>query len=641
MSKLKKLLTSDDSPVKVIPLFELAELESLRQQYLTMSPDDFAWNYVDIWAKAVAIVYEGKSQEIQMNFCTNPFCGWFGMPQERFESIRSKPSRYKLTGPSYKKNIECNQDKECGRKIQHDFTQVYSNWAIADEIARLARHDRIKDRDPEYVFHKDKCVMEGATPFEQPEVFYRYGENKAKSRRYMCRECRKTTNVLPEKERRTNYAQNKNEVLVRLARSIIGRSPVRRSMKLVGVGAGTYYHKLEWIYRRCLEFLERHERQRIPEIPMSTMWLNTDSLIYHLNPLNRLGTSPEVYQPDSSLETAIVVSADSRSRYVFRTDVAYDWTVTLDDIAKHTRTYHDDHMPFYACKHHRIRDVVSKPRPPVRWAKDPQSWDEYIRENKAFWELGSYVGGFHSKLPYTVMAHFWHIKNTLAPDEWRLMSDGEEVLISSARRVFADEIRDGRAHQFLYRINVDKKLADAKRENIDSIRELVEWGKKADPCQEKDIRELAVQKLQEELGKLKDQSGKKSSRTFVRQPIASDDLGYIEVTCITDTSAMADWQKAEYLLNVNSRGTDAFFQTVRRSLNVLERPLVGARSSKKSYIYANVNPKYAHQMLTFLRVHYNFCTPYQGPNDKEPKTPVQRLGLVDRCYSIEDILYFK
>jgi hypothetical protein len=98
---------------------------------------------------------------------------------------------------------------------------------------------------------------------------------------------------------------------------------------------------------------------------------------------------------------------------------------------------------------------------------------------------------------------------------------------------------------------------------------------------------------------------------------------------------------AGYLCGINSRATDEFFQLIRRSLNLLERPLVGAHHAKKSYIYANLNPKYAHQELTLLRTWYNFCLPWQRGGKNKKLTPAQRLGIADRAYTLEDIIYYR
>lgn len=80
-------------------------------------------------------------------------------------------------------------------------------------------------------------------------------------------------------------------------------------------------------------------------------------------------------------------------------------------------------------------------------------------------------------------------------------------------------------------------------------------------------------------------------------------------------------------------------QQIQRRLSTLERPLVTARPDGKSYIYANVNPKYAQYEITILRTLYNFCWPTKRWD--EVATPAQRLGLTDKRFDIKDILYLK
>ncbi len=80
-----------------------------------------------------------------------------------------------------------------------------------------------------------------------------------------------------------------------------------------------------------------------------------------------------------------------------------------------------------------------------------------------------------------------------------------------------------------------------------------------------------------------------------------------------------------------------FLQEIRRSLSVLERPLVTSRGDGKSYIYANFNPKYAQMSITILRTYYNFCNTITTNGDK--KTPAQRIGIADKMYDWNDIIY--
>lgn len=42
--------------------------------------------------------------------------------------------------------------------------------------------------------------------------------------------------------------------------------------------------------------------------------------------------------------------------------------------------------------------------------------------------------------------------------------------------------------------------------------------------------------------------------------------------------------------------------------------------------------------LPILRRYYNFCLPYKS-GDKKKFTPAQRLGITEKVFTIEDILY--
>lgn len=94
----------------------------------------------------------------------------------RFEKIKNKPSRYKLSGStkSNSKVLVCNPDPlqpNIGR-ISDNNAFTYSNWSIVEEINRLIRIQTIQDVEPDYVFHKEGCINEELTPFDHKQEFY-------------------------------------------------------------------------------------------------------------------------------------------------------------------------------------------------------------------------------------------------------------------------------------------------------------------------------------------------------------------------------------------------------------------------------------------------------------------------------------
>ena len=98
MRKLKRLATKADGVVIVHQPVPDEEMDSRKADYLLLSPVAFAKKYRHGLFQSTQIEYRDKKYEIQMNFCTNPYCGWFGLPQKRFETVKNKPFRYKTGG---------------------------------------------------------------------------------------------------------------------------------------------------------------------------------------------------------------------------------------------------------------------------------------------------------------------------------------------------------------------------------------------------------------------------------------------------------------------------------------------------------------------------------------------------------------
>ncbi|MDF0728328.1 hypothetical protein PY093_16810 [Cytobacillus sp. S13-E01] len=138
--------------------------------------------------------------------------------------------------------------------------------------------------------------------------------------------------------------------------------------------------------------------------------------------------------------------------------------------------------------------------------------------------------------------------------------------------------------------------------------------------------------------------GKKTFNKYANNPtehpFASKDKGFHLVDCTTDLSSYEPKDIADMVLEVNDNATNAFIQQMRRRLSILERPLMTARGEGKSYIYANFNPKYAQYALTILRTYFNFCLPYKSADGKK-LTPAQRLGISDKVFELNDIIYFR
>lgn len=648
MAKLKRLAHSNDGIVNAIDPLSDNELLDRHLYYPLMTPRQFAKKFGFPY-RPVEFHFDSKLNTIQYNHCTNPFCGWFGKPQKKYQHIKRKPSRYKLSshGKIRGDALICNPDPEKPPKHKSHKCSVrlVSNWSVAEEIKRLATMDQVKDMLPNYQFHKDGCSTEETTPFVQPIEFYRRGKSSGGSQKWQCKSCKKITNVLPNRERKFNYNQKKNDIMPQFATMLVNRLPVSRTCEALDISPKTYYHKLEWLYRRCLEFLERYEQKPLKAMSFSSMWLNTDKLLYNLNNIRKKGQGGIRYDniEDKLMQTHITVSGDVNTGYIFRSDVAYDWNISLEDIDEDTVYYKEDHLHDFSKKNARLR-FSSSPQPPTK--NDTESNAEYAHRLNEFNRRKRYIDGLHTNSSYTVLAHLWLIKQVINTDKWRFVTDEDETVMNGIYRVFSNEIKDGDAHHFLCKVDRDKKLQVAYQEYLYARKDLKHWGDLAGE-DTKSIHKLAYLKLVNQLKFHQfhkvESDGHLTYKVWARNPIdyplPPKDKGDFFVDCKTDVSSEDTEHLANMILKVSDRATNNFMQNIRRRLSILERPLVTARGDGKSYIYANFNPKYAQMAVTILRTYYNFCLANKTEGTR--KTPAQQSGLTDKQFTMSDIIYFK
>ncbi|WP_225986225.1 insertion element protein [Psychrobacillus glaciei] len=429
------------------------------------------------------------------------------------------------------------------------------------------------------------------------------------------------------------------------AKLLVNKTSINRTCEILGIGKGTYYQKLEWLYRCCLEFLETREAKPFAEKHFGEMWVTTDKLHYVLNNVLKKGRGANRGKliEDKLLPTYIVASADKKSRYVFRSDICFDWEKRLDDIEKETKLYKDDHLNCFSRKNDHFGVYGAAPMKPT--TNDTQTMTEYANESITFNLRKHYVDGLHVNQTYTSMAHFWLIKNSLSVEKWRFVSDDDSSLKLTISRIFKDEIKSKDAHHFLCLTDKSLTRKQAKDEFRESINLLRSWAK-TKSLKYDNLKQLALWSMEDILDfhefhtKHIAPNGEiyfTQDKNRMKHPIPTSDRGHRQLDVLTDTWYLTNFQLAYLLEQVNDNAINGFFQMVRRRLSILERPLVTARGDGKSYIYSNFNPKYSQMAITILRTYYNFCIPLKTEGKEE--TPAQRLGIAKKVYSWEDIIY--
>lgn len=654
MSKMKRLAQFTDKLIDIEVPVTPVELDERDTLYDVYKPKEFQSHFQQHLFRPTEFTMNGKKFAIQMNHCANPYCKNHGLEQIPY---KGKANRYRLSGMDHEKVIICTKDNLNPDEIPtlNCNTRTMSNWSIATEIERLHRINSTLPIEPEYEFHKDTCTQD-STPFTAPKDFYKRGLSTSNSQRYQCKTCKKFTNILPDKIRSTTYHQQRNDVLPTFAMHLINRVPVSRSCAILGIGRGTYYSKLEWLYRCCLEFLEAKETKAFKEKEFPELWIETDKMMYVLNNVRKKGqrnTSKHLVV-EKQLPTQVVVSSEHYSRYVFRTDICFDWDITQEQIFLDTQIYKDDHLNDFLSKHGRFTKYGIHPMKPS--LNDTQGLVDYNQDLAKYSKRFLYVDGLHTNHTYTTIAHFWLIKQMVNSKKWRIITDEDASLITAINRTFVDEIRAKDAYTFVCKVNKKLSRKDAFLEFKDSIKDLKKWADKRGYSEE-NLRTLAQFYLDEQL---KTHSFHKVNHTAdgeifhshannpIEHPLGMKDRGKRSIDCLTDMSYLPRNILAKFVEEVSDNSVNSFLQQIRRSINTLERPLVTSRGDGKSYIYSNFNPKYAQMAITILRTYYNFCKPYQvgktkrdsdGKIVKNEKTPAERLGIADRVYTWEDIIY--
>lgn len=644
LTKIKRLSRPSDN-ISYVPVpIPSREITSRQNDYVLLTPSQFARKYSEPLFRPVDLYVNGEKHQIQINFCIDPTCRWFGRGQEKF----TKKSRYRLNGVGDTQTIVCNEDSDHPGGVWNNFAKVMSNWSAAEEVARLIRIESTVPLEEEYVFHRGGCPETDKTPFEQPKAFYRRRKSTAKSQKWQCRACRKITNVLPDQKYNHAYHQKRNDILPKFAKMVVSRIPVRRTCELLEISSETYYHKLEWLYRKCLEFLERYEKQPLASKEFRRIWIQTDQMTYHLNNVKRRGRGGHRHEQteDPVLPTNVIISTEMRTRYALRADVAFDWDVRLDDIDQTTKLYKDDRLHDFARRYARIRYFSAAPQKPS--TTDISELMKHAEAEYKFQLRNKYVEGLHIVPTYTTYAHYWLIRRMIHSKEWRFVSDEDTMLTGGLFRSFTREFQTADAHHFLCKVDDKKTKTQAYREYEDGVEALKQWAV-SNSLDDAPLHEVARHMLEHQLKfhhfynvqKVNGKDYRQATRQTLQHPLPSEDHGYHKIGCTTDIYAYTDEEISRMLLRVTNRSTDAFIQQIRRRISTLERPLKTTGLEGVSYIYANFNPKYAQYWITILRVYYNFMVPSHSKKKEHRKTPAQKLGLTDKVFRWEDILYFR
>lgn len=236
---------------------------------------------------------------------------------------------------------------------------------------------------------------------------------------------------------------------------VVGKSPVKRTMEKLKIGASTYNRKLEWLYERCLVFLERHEA-KFKDMHFQDIWLETDVFQYYLNNLRKKGHGGDKMDKEEiQIPIDIIATVEKDSRYVLRSDFAYDFDMNVEKFRKLLERYYE--YSLYPYSRYTTKYRIPKLRGDKKERRvtfGPNEFDRLLKIRE------QYQDGFQIKYSYTAYAQYFLIRDMLNYDKLNIISDKDNGLIQMMKKAFVEDIKDNKVDIFTCFLNKELSRKD-------------------------------------------------------------------------------------------------------------------------------------------------------------------------------------
>lgn len=508
---------------------------------------------------------------------------------------------------------------------------VKSNTAIAEERARYLKDLAIA---PE-----PSCPDESCSNHTIPvgKGYQSIGLTKSGSRRYRCNVCKKTFSV--GKSTTGHKQPHKNRLIFSL---LMNKSPFRRICEVADIGPESVYGKIEFLYRQCLAFAADREKRLLNGMVIPRLYIGVDRQDYMVNWTRNADRR--------NVMLHAVGSADNTTGYVFGMHLNYDAALDSEAIEKDAAVVGDYQAkaPFRRYARCWLKEdyTAAMRKMASRKKKATQGLQGDIES--AYIDAGqrddievSETQDSGRKLPtkgvqihaeYSLYGHFFYLKKLFGGvEKLRFFLDQDSGMRAACLAAFQPEITARWADAFYVRIAKEMTIAE-KRAAIALSRTEFEDARQSNP--DLSDTELETQIIKERIihmaliGKWQDR--------WMSHPFPNMSEPEKAVCYLTDFNDYDADHLARLYNKTSLHAIDCFFMQVRRRLSILERPIVSASNTGRTwYGYSAYNPETIVKMLGIFRVFYNYCLAGQ-----DKKTPAMRLGLAKGKVSLEDIIYF-
>ncbi len=404
------------------------------------------------------------------------------------------------------------------------------------------------------------------------------------------------------------------------------------------------YDRIDFLYERCLEFVTDREKVLRDGMPIDRLYISVDQQDIAINWPTRLVRK--------NIQLKAVAAADNKSGYVFGSFVNYDSSLNVHDVETEAiATGENDKSPPFR-RYARVwllddylRDmvdggVVAHPDK-IENLREKILASYHIAMGKPDMESGEQPTddlqlphkGMQIHNEYTLYSLYLYLKQLLpGVGKLRFFFDRDTGMRAACLAAFVKEIKSHTVDAFFVMINKTMKIDQKETSVDDAYRRFRKLQFRYPDKKESDIRlMLLLQNLRKakRIGPYKD--------VWIRHPLPSKAEPELESAFLTNLNQYTINHQANLHLLASEHAVNQYFMNVRRSINLLERPITSASDpGRKWYGYNAYSADQVVKLLHILRVHYNFVA-----LKDDGSTRAMSLGIAKGPVRIEDIIYGK
>lgn len=579
--------------------------------------------------------YEG----LQINFCRNIFCDNYGQPVDPTPIPTGRghtsPDDYRVGG----KALTGEATFFC--RLCSTATSTKSNLAIRQEYHRL--HAYLKPAGPVVCTNPDCPNSKPSDGSSQRNRFRPYGHTKAGSPRYRCLSCGKTFST-PARPSLRQQLVHKNRLIFRL---LINKVPLSRICEIADVSPKTLYTKIDFIHRRCLEFLGSRERRFYGE-KFESLYIAMDQQAIMVN--------WDSMRARKNIVLSLLAAAENETGYVFCASVNFDPSLDFQETVQKGLSLGDPqkkppHREFArlwlpwdygeADRKHRSKKKESacEPRKLEKsdrfhgpaFHEEPEEEDEVETMDVNSQRIPSKGVQVHAE--YTLYGQLYLLKEMLAhAQKLRFFLDLDAGFRQACEAVFIDRILKGNCDLFYVRIKKDMNIDQRRAALARAERHILAVMSQNPGMTETDAKRALLKQAIRESHFV----GHKDP-PWIDHPLPRMDEPEKSLCHLTAVREMDEDHLANLFLKASLHGVDTFFMQVRRRCSLLERPIASrGNNGRRWFGYCPYNPAMVQKVVDILRTVHNYVLPNNG--DRRI-TPAMRLGLAKGFIRLEDILY--